>query len=560
MSDPIYFIKSAGGDVDGVIKDASVDMIYRSMEPTFVDGSVIDSGQLQDDSVGDVVNRTDYLPVEQDTTAYIVRGFDYNSSSFHANIGFYDADLNVIEVIPYNNSVDETVMLVKPPIGSRFVAFTKINNGHDYSIVRVVGRVMSTEIAVIDRVVYDITHMKRGDVQQGNFVQKDGIITTIYAPTSGSVWPFYQVLAKDLPKSNIFDVAVNITDINGTYNLSMYYTTNSGEKKVSPIIIGITTSGLKRASVDMNYYAVYEDWNGGDFQITLFNTSSTVSSTKEYYITFNRFDTLEKVSNLSEDGISVNDALNDLSSRITSGGSSQCGDFVLANPDGMKYAVQVDDDGSIVTVPVIPSKVLYIGNSLLLGFVTHGMASYDTSSDYYALVNSYISSKASSPTVDRLQANPFEGCTSDEEAQEFLDTTLQPLLTSDLDLIVIQLGDNVNTDERNKEFTRSCGMMCSYVRKKCPNARVAWVAMWYSTEEKQKVVSDACDRYGVTFIDIHDLNTAENQSKVGAQYVDSDGQIQTITNPGVATHPGNSGMKAIAERIIQNLFDSNFSY
>ena len=118
MSDPIYFIKSAGGDVDGVIKDASVDMIYRSMEPTFVDGSVIDSGQLQDDSVGDVVNRTDYLPVEQDTTAYIVRGFDYNSSSFHANIGFYDADLNVVEVIPYNNSVEETVMLIKPPIGS----------------------------------------------------------------------------------------------------------------------------------------------------------------------------------------------------------------------------------------------------------------------------------------------------------------------------------------------------------------------------------------------------------------------------------------------------------
>ena len=54
-------------------------------------------------------------------------------------------------------------------------------------------------------------------------------------------------------------------------------------------------------------------------------------------------------------------------------------------------------------------------------------------------------------------------------------------------------------------------------------------------------------------ISICDLNTGDNQSRIGNTYIDSSGTEQVITESGVASHPNDSGMAAIAERLIEQL-------
>jgi len=62
-----------------------------------------------------------------------------------------------------------------------------------------------------------------------------------------------------------------------------------------------------------------------------------------------------------------------------------------------------------------------------------------------------------------------------------------------------------------------------------------------------------CADTGCTFVSISDLNTVENQNVVGGKYYDSNGGEHTIESTGVASHPGNLGFKAIANRMLYKL-------
>ena len=135
------------------------------------------------------------------------------------------------------------------------------------------------------------------------------------------------------------------------------------------------------------------------------------------------------------------------------------------------------------------------------------------------------------------------------------------------------------------------------------NAKVLWVGEWYATDAKQRFFKEEAEKFGLTFVDISDLNIPENQSYVGAvvdfpvvknfsmeydsykvggdsleisfstdgsQYqskikverFSDDIESKTISwrgyqyivpNTAVATHPNDKAFKKIAERILKAL-------
>lgn len=407
-----------------------------------------------------------------------------------------------------------------------------------------------TDVTVRNDTVYTIDHLRLAAGRDMTLV--DGVYT-FTAPSSGNTWADYNVYDADVP-SGIGKLYINVRslDDNTLWRVYHIFKTNGGTTKYT-YFGDINHTGLYVYDLDLNYFSVYEDYDGNGMNLCVANLSA---ATYGKTIVIDRYDFIETVSDLENLPRSLNDVLNEFKADIDALSNQGSQEVVLRSYDGKGYAMQIDPQGGITAIPVIPSNILYVGNSLLLGFGNHGMASTTVSDDYYAKVNAYITSNGSAPTADRLSGTAFEGAETDAAVTSWLNGTLANYMGTSRQLVIIQLGDNVNTASRVSELARSAGMLCGYVRQHCPNARVVWVGEWYSTAEKQNIIQQACAKYGCRFIDISDLPNIEgNKNHVGATYIDADGNEQTITAAGVASHPSDQGFTQIAERIISALFE-----
>lgn len=181
------------------------------------------------------------------------------------------------------------------------------------------------------------------------------------------------------------------------------------------------------------------------------------------------------------------------------------------------------------------------------------MAASDSEHDYYYLINQAIAAQKGGYTASKMSGTTWEAATSTKDQEAFLTNMLSPNLSDDLELVIVQLGDNVNTEAKLAVFAEGSRRLLEFIRTSCPKARVVWVGAWYQTAAKQKQMEAACKNTGCTFIDIWDLATSENKSAIGNTYTDTDGNVQTITSDGIASHPGDAGFKAIANRVLYEL-------
>lgn len=432
----------------------------------------------------------------------------------------------------------------------------------DYSYGVLEAETDKLKISSIDSWSVEVTNEKIADISNINFVDQTPVdgswslvngVYTFTAPTRGNSWANYPLDRSDF-STGVVNLVINVKSVSGEWRVFLIYKNSSDEN----VIIGndeiISSPGTYSYTYDMNYYEVYKGFTGGAFNLVVANRLNSTSSTK-YTIVINGYDAFDKVITRDDLPMSLNKYLETMGS--SSGDSEKdegATSVTLQDTNGNGKILQIDNAGTLRLIPKIPSNILYIGNSLLLGFGNHGMASTTVDDDYYAKVNSYLSSYVSNLTTDRLLGTAFEGAEDDASVTSWFTDSLAPKLSNSVELVIVQLGDNVNTSAKNAEFEKSAGMLCEYLRKNCPSARIAWVAMWYSTSAKISVVSQACKKYGCEFINIQDLNVSENQSYVGATYIDEQGNEQTITSAGVASHPGNKGFSEIANRIINSLF------
>lgn len=223
----------------------------------------------------------------------------------------------------------------------------------------------------------------------------------------------------------------------------------------------------------------------------------------------------------------------------------------LIGPDGVKYYLTANADGAISTIRSIPNKAVVFGNSLTAGFGTFGMAASDSKHDYYFYVRQFLLERNGALEMERHGASTWEGKTNSEERTSYVQTLIDSYLDGTEDLIIIQLSDNVNTDEKRATFPEDVHTLLRMLRTSCPKARIVWVAAWYGWNVNYEPIEKACVEMGIDLVDIRDLSTvAANKSAIGNTYTKDDGTVVEITSSGVASHPGDTGMKLIAERII----------
>lgn len=212
--------------------------------------------------------------------------------------------------------------------------------------------------------------------------------------------------------------------------------------------------------------------------------------------------------------------------------------------------------GSLVTTTtstttterIEPTKALFIGNSILVGNGGSGMCASDPDHDYYALVNEMMDEVVPKYSAERVSGIAWENATSSVQRGSLM-REWNSALTDDLDYVIVQLGDNANLTDELETFSADIGRVIEYVRGRCPEAAIIWVAAWYSTEERQQAYAEVCAEYGVLWVDIMPLNTSPHRASLDDEVVFLDGTTHIVDEYEVATHPGDEGMRLIAQAV-----------
>lgn len=356
--------------------------------------------------------------------------------------------------------------------------------------------------------------------------------------------------------------------------------------------------GKNSFEFDPAYHAVYNNQTNF-YLIVAANKESTVNVKNFICAQY----PIGQTENLTETISDLQKEIAVLEGKVTSLESSS--DIILTSPNGTKYVVLVGNNGVVTTTPLYPEKALFIGNSLLLGNGDFGMNATDKTKDYYDIIKEHILAFGlGNYTSKQLSGTGFEDAESITTSNAWIEDILEVELDADTDLVVVQLGDNVNTESKRTTFKSSCSTLIHNIRQIARKARIAWVYGWYVNNEVRATIQEAIKIYGGTYIEINDLNTKENQSKIGIVITKETSQQQTLTyssfytlatnvlsiyftvdgemynsivpvesysdnaaekkltwtgkhivttSSGVASHPGDLGFEKIAQRIIEKL-------
>ena len=497
----------------------------------------------------DNFKRTGYVPLIDSLRKIIVLNtFHYGSDS----IAFYDSNKNFLGSY-YDNTKTGEYVILDVPYGTKYFAisgFTSDNlKVYYYDIISTLFDELSDKQSnfVSNKLLNNIKNVK---LRNGISFDGDNLVQT-YDSTEGNLWWDLSFNANDTSK-NFIKIVCNILEISGVLQPYLFGISKNGSGLIIPIYKQITEVGTYEFDLDLNYYSVYKNFDiAKPLSIGIANVGVVrcVYDRIDIYSLDTELDTSKTlIENMDIMVKSIKSNKNAISS-IKSSTSE------MTSPNGSKFILQVSDNGELITVPKLPSSILYIGNSLLGGF-GFGMSATNSREDYYYKVNSYIERQGKTLTKDKLMGVDYEGTTNEEQQDTWLNNTLLPKLNENLVLVTIELGDNVNTDERVSAFENGTKKMIRFIREHAPKSRVAWVGEWYSNSTKQTYISNACAECGAAFIDISDLpNVSGNQAKIGDVVTKDDGTTITIDNAGVASHPSNQGMTQIANRIIENLFE-----
>ena len=237
-------------------------------------------------------------------------------------------------------------------------------------------------------------------------------------------------------------------------------------------------------------------------------------------------------------------------------------DITKKTDDGKVVVPVKQFDGSVTEVDAVPGKVLFIGNSLLLGMKnTYGMCSTAPDKDYAYRVSEYIRKLNPDCTFAKVHGSGFEHSENIQMYEDWMYNapnvyTNMPACKSfdkDLDLIFIQLADNINTDKKRATFLTTGDLLMEYIKQNCPKARVIWVYGWYGTTFVFDKIIELADKWQFETLFIGAHNVVENQSYSGMEYFNPETGGKDIVKDTWITHPGDLGMEKIAMEMVKKL-------
>ena len=196
-----------------------------------------------------------------------------------------------------------------------------------------------------------------------------------------------------------------------------------------------------------------------------------------------------------------------------------------------------------------PQKILFVGNSI----TSHGpkadidwhgnwgMAATSPDKDYVHLVTKALASKqGATPTIMVKNVADFErNHVGYDIAGKFADAA-----AFKADLIILCIGENVpalKTPEAQTKYQERVTELLKTL-KSSPKATVIVRSSFWANAAKDGAMRQASEAVGGTFVDISALAKDERN------YARSE---RPYKHAGVANHPGDRGMAAIAEEIVK---------
>lgn len=186
-------------------------------------------------------------------------------------------------------------------------------------------------------------------------------------------------------------------------------------------------------------------------------------------------------------------------------------------------------------------RIAFIGNSLTLhepsaevGWPhTHGMAAASSHSDYVHKVLAQLEL-----TEDEAYIRNFYPFESDLSVAPGHLQSLRAVFDKLPPVIVIQLGDNISTQEHLNNFSQNLQLLVAAAVG--TGGSVYCVSTWWRSEAKDYVIERVCQIYGATYVFIGDLY--DHPDNVDRRDV-------TFAHAGVDMHPKDWGMAQIGARL-----------
>jgi lysophospholipase L1-like esterase len=186
---------------------------------------------------------------------------------------------------------------------------------------------------------------------------------------------------------------------------------------------------------------------------------------------------------------------------------------------------------------IVFKNVVILGNSITvfpqndtIGWHgTWGMAASKPEFDYVHILTKQFKSKDSSSTVNIKNISPFE-----RDYANYNLTDLSKLRNSNPDLLIVRIGENVDQKTFNKTlFETRYQALLSYFKSVNPNIRILAVGSFWSNNVVDQIMYNHSE-----FITLQDLGNDFSNHAWGEFY-----------DEGVASHPSDKGMAAIAQRV-----------
>ena len=195
---------------------------------------------------------------------------------------------------------------------------------------------------------------------------------------------------------------------------------------------------------------------------------------------------------------------------------------------------------------------LAIGNSI----TKHGLADYwwgewgmaasDADHDYYHRVVGMLK-RNSMNTVNSAVVSGYTWEVQSHDRDEALET-IDPYLTYGIDLVTVQLSENASD---LSTFEADFSSLLRHIKDVCGNNCQVIVIDDFWSEEKHNLKKNVCEEFDILFVDLSDIRgVAEYQVGMGTAVSGEDGEEHIIEHSGVAGHPGDEGMRIIAERVL----------
>lgn len=197
---------------------------------------------------------------------------------------------------------------------------------------------------------------------------------------------------------------------------------------------------------------------------------------------------------------------------------------------------------------------LAIGNSITLhGLADYwwneiGMAATTAENDYVHLVSDYLEDSQGAVRFYAMNYYKWE-IQSHDRAETY--ETLDPYLSTKLNLITVQLSENVSD---TTTFESDFEALIRYISQQAPNAKIMVIGDFWDNGEKEEAKKAAANKAGVQYISLDEIKgNPEYRCGIGTTVYDAKGDPHIVEHNGVAGHPGDKGMRYIADKIIDAL-------